>query len=127
MSQTVSTLSADELAAYRQALKSHHPEITPETRKRHQRAWDVARRAAQYLKDEFSASKVVVFGSLLRLELFHVTSDIDLAAWGIDKREYYRAVGVLQSLDPDFEIDLIDFEDVSERLSDIILSDGVEL
>lgn len=57
-----------------------------------------------------------VFGSLLNEELFHLKSDIDLAVMGLDEKDYYRAQGQLLALDPEFGIDLILMEDVSESL-----------
>ncbi|MEW5869337.1 MAG: nucleotide disphospho-sugar-binding domain-containing protein [Chloroflexota bacterium] len=83
--------------------------------------------AASLLKGEFGAARVAVFGSLVQSGLFHPRSDIDLAVWGLDERLYFRAVGVLHSLDVDFEIDLVIFDEARPVIQEAILSEGENL
>ncbi|MGD9146966.1 MAG: nucleotidyltransferase domain-containing protein [Anaerolineae bacterium] len=59
---------------------------------RHQRAWEIARQAADLLRYEYGVDRVALFGSLVRSERFHTRSDIDLAVCGLDEKYYYRAV-----------------------------------
>lgn len=125
--KTAATLTPAEILRFRDNLKSRKVSIAAQTQLRLDKARQVAVRAASILKTEFSAVRVVFFGSLVDPQLFHNRSDIDLAAWGIKDRDYYRAVGVLQSIDTEFSIDLIDFEDASSELQKTILHDGVEL
>jgi hypothetical protein len=40
----------------------------------------------------------------------HARSDIDLAVWGLPEEDYFRAVGDLLDIDPDFEIDLVEIQ-----------------
>ena len=127
MSHTVSTLSPTELASYRKALKTRMTTARSAADSRLKKAREVAGRAALLLKKEFGIRKVVVFGSLVQPDLYHLRSDIDLAVWGLKGRDYFRAVGILQSLDPGFEIDLIAFEDASKSIQEAILSEGKEL
>lgn len=94
---------------------------------RHQQAWETAKHAALLLKDEFGATRVVAFGSLLQPQLFHLRSDIDLAVWGLNESDYYRAVSRLLSLTPDMEIDLIEFEHARQTLQTVIENNGVVL
>ena len=68
----------------------------------------VARAAAQLLKAEFGASRVVVFGSLLN-DRFHEGSDIDLAVWELPEKTYFKAVSRLLSLS-DFAVDLVEIQ-----------------
>jgi predicted nucleotidyltransferase len=68
------------------------------------------------LRREYHVKRIAVFGSLVRSELFHPTSDIDLVVWGLDEKQYYRAAGRLLVLDPAFEIDLLRGEDVPTSL-----------
>jgi len=89
--------------------------------------WDVAYQAADLLRTEFQVSKIVAFGSLTQPELFHQRSDVDLAAWGLDERYYFRAVGRLQGLDPQIGVDLVLFDDAKPSLQAAIQRDGVEL
>ncbi len=66
----------------------------------------VAQTAAHRLKTDFSADRVVLFGSLLG-QTFHETSDIDLAVWGLPEKVYFKAVAMLLSLS-EFEFDLVE-------------------
>jgi predicted nucleotidyltransferase len=127
MSHTVSTLSPTELASYRKALKSRVTTVRSRADSRLKNARKVASRAAMLLKKEFGVKKIVAFGSLTQPGLFHLRSDVDLAIWGLTGREYYRAVGILQSLDPDIQVDLIVFEDASKTIQETILREGKEL
>lgn len=72
------------------------------------------------LKGEFGATQVAVFGSLVQPHLFHGRSDIDLAVWGINGRDYYRAVSRLLSLEPEISVDLVEVEHASPRLQEKI-------
>jgi uncharacterized protein len=71
--------------------------------------------------------QVAGLGSITSEKLFHEHSDIDVAVWGLDERAYFRAVGALQGLDPEFSIDLIRFEDASPNLQKTILQEGISL
>lgn len=88
------------------------------------RGFEVAKRAAQILKTEFSASRVVAFGSLLS-ENFHETSDLDLAVWGLPEKGYFKAVARLLSLS-DFEVDLVEVQYASPEILEAI-AQGTEL
>ena len=92
---------------------------------RRQRAREPARQAAEVLKKDFGASRVVLFGSLLHPQLFHARSDVDLAAWDVE--QYFRAVARLLDLDPEIEINLVPIEDVRPELRPVIEREGVEL
>jgi predicted nucleotidyltransferase len=126
MDRTVSTLSSTDLASYRKSLKRRQRAKSPSSA-RLEKAHEIAYRAALILKDQFGVKKVVLFGSALHPKLYHAHSDIDLAVWGLSGRTYFQAVGVLQSLDPDFKIDLISFDDALPALREGIQRDGKEL
>ncbi|WP_346290686.1 nucleotidyltransferase domain-containing protein [Sphaerothrix gracilis] len=76
-------------------------------KQRQQQGWQVARKAAQCLKLEFGAQRVVLFGSLLDHEGMTWYSDIDLAVWGVDASNYLRAGAAIEREQP-FSINLID-------------------
>lgn len=59
---------------------------------------------------------MALFGSLARDEPFTPHSDIDLAVWGLDERDYYRVVSRLLDLDPSISIDLLRVETLSDAL-----------
>ncbi|MEA5420794.1 nucleotidyltransferase domain-containing protein [Spirulina sp. CCNP1310] len=71
--------------------------------------WAIARQAAQQLKTEFGAHRVVLFGSWLNVEQMHWYSDLDLAVSGLPRASLYRA-GAKIERGHDFMIDLIEAE-----------------
>jgi uncharacterized protein len=96
--------------------------------RRRSQAMRIAQTAAEILRSEFGASRVVLFGSVLSDagdRSFHQGSDIDLAVWGISDHLYFKAVGNLQGLS-DFAIDLVEPQDLPPYIFDAI-SKGVDL
>ena len=93
---------------------------------RRSRAMAVAKLAANLLRADFGARRVMLFGSVVGDDsYFHQGSDIDLAAWGVCDRSYFKAVGVLQGLS-EFDIDLVLPQDVPSYILSAI-ANGVEL
>lgn len=92
--------------------------------------WECAQRlvhtAAGLLRDDFSATKVLLFGSLLHRSWFTPWSDIDLAVWGVPKERFFSAVAAVTALSTEFKVDLIDPETCRPSLSDAITQDGIE-
>ena len=126
MNRTVVALSRTELEAFRKALKARPRLTKSQDEARFQKAWVIARHAAAILKKDFGVKKVVAFGSLTQPALFHKRSDVDLAVWGLDEREYFRAVGILQGLDDSIEVDLVQYENASDSMQETIQR-GAEL
>ena len=108
-------------ARHRLALIEHHRQ------RRLDRGWAVARKAAGLLRGRFAVQRVAVFGSLAHPELFHMRSDVDLAVWGLDPRDFLRAVAAVIGLDPEIGVDLIAFEEAPESLRDLIEAEGASL
>jgi uncharacterized protein len=121
MGKTALELSKREWQAYRPGSGTVH-EATPE---RLDRAWQVARRAADLLRRRFGATRVVVFGSLAHDHWFTRWSDIDLAAWGIPPDAFFRAVAAVTGLSAEFKIDLVDPQDCRPSLRQAIDREGV--
>ncbi|MCB0099897.1 MAG: nucleotidyltransferase domain-containing protein, partial [Caldilineaceae bacterium] len=119
-----STLSPTALAAYRQSLYQRRRAEEEMLAERKARATEVAQKAANILKQRFGATKVVLFGSLAHGLWYSITSDIDLAAWGIAPENYFRAVAHLQDIAPEFSIDLVTMEECPAPLSDVIAEEG---
>lgn len=94
---------------------------------RHERAWEVAHRASRLLREAYGASRVMVFGSLVHGYWFSLTSDIDMAAWGISKEDFFIAVAKLQDLSLDFSFDLVRMEDSITGLQEAVLQHGKEI
>ena len=95
--------------------------------KRYQEAWELAKRAAALLKENFGAKKVFVFGSLVKSSWFTRWSDVDLATWGIPPDRFYAAVGAVTSLTTDFKVDLVDTKACRDSLRKAIESEGIEI
>ena len=125
MSQTVSVLSPAKLDSYRKAL--HARKSVRNAPARLATARKVARKAASVLRKQFGVKEVVLFGSTVKPVLFHANSDVDIAVWGLAGSEYFRAVGILQSIDPEISVDLVAFESVSPALQAVIRHDGKAL
>lgn len=124
MAKTALSLMPEEVESYRRAASLNKPKRQGDIKARRLRAWRVARKAAKILRSEFGVEKVMVFGSLVHPTLFHERSDVDLAVWGLQGREYYRAISVLLDIEPSINIDLIAFDDARRALQDVILRDG---
>jgi len=112
------------MEVYRATAKRRQQEELEAKDRSRELAWEVARRAAGLLRDQFGVSRVVVFGSLVRGRSFSRWSDIDLAAWGLRPDDYFVAVAHLQDLSPDFEIDLVAMEYCRPELQEVILREG---
>jgi predicted nucleotidyltransferase len=120
-------LSSEALAVYRATAQRRGEEEQQELAGRRERAWQVARRAATVLKEQFDATRTVVFGSLVHRHWFSRASDIDLAAWGLASDDYFAAVAKLQDLSPEFQVDLIAMEHCRPALREVIVQEGEPL
>jgi predicted nucleotidyltransferase len=113
-----------------EALKQFHPlRALPgkvAISSRQEAAKETATSLAKELKDRFKASKVLLFGSVTRVD-FSQWSDIDLAVWGIDNSDYFKAVAFASGYSSMFKIDLVDAEDCQPSLLHYITQHGVEL
>ena len=115
------------LSKYKETMRRRDAAMQQELEERKTRAWDVARDAAALLYNQFNASYVVAFGSLVHEMWFPPTSDIDLAAWNISDEDYFVAVAKLQELATEFKIDLIAMERCKPHLREAIEREGVRL
>ena len=118
---TAKDLSPEELAEYSRQLDQHlrNREVDEALL---QRAWQTAHRIAAMLYEEFGATQVAVFGSLVEPESFSKWSDIDIAIWGIPNDKYFRAVSEAMNISGLFKVDLVDFENCKEMFREKIQS-----
>ena len=119
-------LSPGQLARYRAGNQKRLARRRQNQHQRQQQGWRIARQAAEHLKSQWGASKVVLFGSMLLTPAVHTRSDLDLAVWDLPETNYYRALGTLLDLDPDFSIDLVEIQHAKPAILKAI-QDGVEL
>lgn len=121
------SIPPEEMAAYRETARRRVIEEERELAQRRERAWELARRAARVLKEQFGATRVVVFGSLVREGGFTLWSDVDIAAWGIAPEDTFRALAAVMDLAEDIEIHLVDMGACPPSLRAVIEREGVEL
>jgi predicted nucleotidyltransferase len=87
----------------------------------------LANEAARVLKEEFGATRVVLYGSLARLDYFDEASDIDLMAWGIQSDFFFEALLRLEKIESEWEFSLNGGDSLSSRMLETIAREGVEL
>lgn len=115
----------DRWAPYVPAWKRRLAAERKADERRREEGWEVARRAARLLVDEFGVRRVVAFGSLV-WGRFRRDSDVDLAVEGLPPDRFFRADFRLASELP-VPIDLKPFEDCLPHLRQRIDEEGVEL
>jgi predicted nucleotidyltransferase len=124
---TVLKVSPEEMAVYRAAARRRQEREQQELAQLQERAWQAARRVAKLLKEQFGATRVVVFGSLVHRDCFTRWSDVDIAAWGIRPEDTFRAIGAVMDIDAEPEINLVDVGACRPSLLAAIEQEGVEL
>jgi predicted nucleotidyltransferase len=117
----------DALDIYRATMRARDEAAARQRESRRRRAWQVAQQAADLLRREFGAERVVAFGSLVHGHWFTVMSDVDLAAWGLGVEEHLVAIAALQDLAGGLHVDLVRAERGSQALLAVIEAEGVEL
>ncbi|NLV17675.1 MAG: nucleotidyltransferase domain-containing protein [Syntrophomonadaceae bacterium] len=125
------TKSGDLTTYYKQkypfTLKQDAHRGDPSLSKRYEAAWEIAKKAAKILKENYGARKVMVFGSLIDHSSFTYWSDIDLAAWDIPDEMFFAAVGAVTGLTTEFKIDLVDVSGCRSSLRNVIEIEGLEV
>ncbi len=124
---TTINLTPEKLAIYRATAQHRRAQEQPELDRRREKAWTAARQAAQLLKEQFKARRVVVFGSLAHKSGFTRWSDVDIAAWGIALEDTFRAIGAVMDMKTEIEVNLVDVNTCRPSLLKIIEQDGVEV
>ncbi|MDZ7291117.1 MAG: nucleotidyltransferase domain-containing protein [candidate division KSB1 bacterium] len=95
-------------------------------KKRHE-ALELAKEIAKVLKMSFSARQVILFGSVLSPEAFHLRSDIDMAVVGIPLDKFFTAYGHVLSMARNFNVDLVDLGNCRPAVSEKIEKEGIKL
>ena len=127
MTSALLNLPPEKLEQYRQKAALRQITRLEKVKPRVAQAWKIAQKAAQVLREQFHATRVVAFGSLVHENRFHEWSDIDLAAWGLSADQTFRAMGAVMELDREFEINLVDVKACSPSLLASIEREGKEL
>jgi predicted nucleotidyltransferase len=69
----------------------------------------------------------VAFGSLIRKGSFTQWSDVDIAAWGIEPVDTFRAILTIYESHPDIDVNLVDITMCRASLLAVIEREGVDL
>lgn len=93
---------------------------------RYSDAWEIARKAASILKNEYFADEVILFGSLLHKELFSLNSDIDVAVRGIPCDRFFQALYAVGFLS-DIRVEMVDIEECRDYIKEVIKKEGIRL
>ncbi len=115
------------MAEYKQGARLRQEQREAGSRKRRDLAWSAARNAAAVLKQQFGASRVILYGSVVHGYWFGPHSDIDLAEEGVNPADFWRAWCAVDQVAPGFEINLIATESATESLRQVIEQEGVDL
>jgi predicted nucleotidyltransferase len=121
------TLTREQLDKYRETADARMAEEARRASRRRETAWRRAREAARILKDQFGATRVCAFGSILRPESFSLWSDLDIAAWGLTPRNWLKASAAIRALSDEIELNLVDTDTCSDSLLRVIQRDGTTL
>jgi uncharacterized protein len=116
-----------DITVYQKTLRQRQARELEQLVQRREQALDLGNQAAELLKRMFGARQVMLFGSLVHGQWFSLTSDVDLAVWGLDCLVYLTAIAHLQDLSPEFKIDLVRMERCQPGLEQIILQEGLLL
>lgn len=129
MALTALELPPKELKKYRplDAIRKRREAERPARTKRRRRAMMIAHKAADILRKEFGAQKVILFGSLAKRGAFTLFSDIDLAVEGVPPLRYFEAVARVTSFTDFIHIDLVELENCPLALRENIERDGKPL
>ncbi len=124
---TALELTPEEMDEYRAGARRRWEQEQRQLATREKRAWELARRAAALLREQFGATRVAVFGSLVHKKCFTPWSDVDVAAWGIRPEDTFRAIGAVMDIDAEIEVNLVDVGTCRSSLLTIIEAEGVPL
>lgn len=130
-SHPVSDSQRAKILARIQADRTNKAQRLETMRQRQQVGLEIARQAAQILKEQFQVKRVVLFGSLLNVESMHDHSDIDLAVWGLADDQLLSAWSTLDT-SIDFQaafpyIDLVPVEKAFAHIRNSIETAHLEL
>ena len=107
------------------AAREQRSQSLVQMQERQQQGLAVAHKCAQILKEEFGATRVVLFGSILKPEKMWWGSDIDLAVWGLPEKDFLKA-GAAIEWGHGFPVDLVEIQHAKPHIFKAI-GQGMEL
>ena len=124
---TALELTSEDVERYRRTAQDRNERERANLVVRERRAWALAHEAAELLRNQVQAQRVVVFGSLIHPGCFTEWSDVDIVAWGIAPQDTWLAAGLVMDLSEDVEINLVDVSTCSASLLSVIERESVPL
>jgi predicted nucleotidyltransferase len=104
------------------------PELTDDEKREREQLLRRVRTAADILKNQFGARRVLLFGSLAQPNWFKKDSDVDLAVEGLKSgKDYWEAWHLVEEIIADRLVDFIEIETAGESLRLAIQRYGSEL
>jgi predicted nucleotidyltransferase len=115
----------EEFSEYVEAWRKRLAQEESERRMRAKQLRELAHACARRLVQDFGARKVYLFGSLLREDVVHARSDIDLAVEGLEGTRYFEALSaVWKHLPAGIELDLVLLEEAWPGLAERVRAEG---
>ena len=97
-------------------------------RRRRDLAIKKAKVLAEFLRKEYKAKEVILFGSLIwRPEFLWRGSDIDLLVKGLEDKRYFEILSAISTLAHPFHVDLIPFKNAWPAIKRRALKRGMKL
>lgn len=115
------------IKGYRRAAGESEEREARLLNERWEQAWQLAHTAAALLRGKYHVTRVVVFGSLVRRQMFTPWSDVDIAAWGIAPEHTFQAIADMLWISAGIEVNLVDVNTCSSSLLATIEREGVEI
>ncbi|MBO8129427.1 MAG: nucleotidyltransferase domain-containing protein [Peptococcaceae bacterium] len=120
-------LPHDERAKYAEAWRLRAHDDHRRRRQLRREALLRAQKAAEVIKAKYRVKKVYLFGSTARGD-FWDHSDIDIAIEGLpDPGKYLSVFGDIWDIVYPYKVDLVCLEEVSARVKERVLSEGILL
>jgi hypothetical protein len=108
-------LSQERLEEFRAGWRDRREQRERELSGRREQALAGAHRAAALLREEYGATRVLLYGSLAHGH-FHERSDVDLLVWGIPHATFFHAWFEAEGACPGFALSLVQAEGAAEAL-----------
>ncbi len=115
----------EQIVARVLAAQAQRPQMLAVLKQCQSLGLEVAHKCAGILKQEFGATRVVLFGSMLNHERMWWGSDIDLAVWGLPEKDLFRAGAAIER-GHNFSIDLVEVQHAKPHILKAI-EQGMEL
>jgi uncharacterized protein len=115
------------LNKYRLAVREYEERDTRILSERLEEAWRLAHQAATLLREKYNVTRIVVFGSLVKRELFTHWSDVDIAVWGLAPEHTFIAIADMLWFVTEIEVNLVDVNTCSSSLLAAIEREGVDI